>query len=215
MLSAAMTEFSLRSKTENIRVASSLPGIHNIYNILAAACWAQSAGIGLEAVREAVAGFRGVKGRLEAVDCGQDFSVFVDYAHTDDALKNVITCLRSISGGKLFVVFGCGGNRDKTKRPKMGRVVSDLCDYAVITTDNPRFEDPEGIISDIVKGIAKDNYCVVLNRLEAIQKALGMAKKGDIVLIAGKGHENYQIIKDEILDFDDCEAARRCLALMS
>jgi UDP-N-acetylmuramoyl-L-alanyl-D-glutamate--2,6-diaminopimelate ligase len=192
-------------------IKSGLIGRHNVYNILSAFAWAIREGIEIGIVREAIEKFGLVPGRLEKVAVDSGYSVFVDYAHTEDALKNIIQSLREICEKRIIVVFGCGGDRDKTKRPKMGRVVSELSDYAIITSDNPRSEDPDKIIEDIKKGIKKDNFCVIAERMEAIKKSLSIAGKGDIVLVAGKGHEDYQILKDRQLHFDDREAVIACL----
>lgn len=207
----SQTEFQLKTSKGKTDFRIKLIGKHNVYNVLAAIAWAQKEGIAPSVIKSALEEFPNVPGRLEKVNFKGDFSVFVDYAHTEDALKNAIRSLRQVSGNKIIVVFGCGGDRDKTKRPKMGRVVSELCDYAIITSDNPRSEDPEEIIKDIKRGISKNNYCVVLKRHEAIKKSLSLAKAGDIVLVAGKGHENYQVIKDKSIPFDDREAIKECL----
>ncbi|MDD2752417.1 MAG: UDP-N-acetylmuramoyl-L-alanyl-D-glutamate--2,6-diaminopimelate ligase [Candidatus Omnitrophica bacterium] len=192
-----------------------LIGRHNVLNILAALSWADQEGIPPEIIQAAIEKFSAVPGRLERVNCAKGFAVYVDYAHTDDALKNVILSLRQACAGKLIVVFGCGGERDKTKRPKMGKVVTELADYAIITSDNPRSEDPNQIIKEIEQGISKDNYSVVPERGQAINKSLHLAKAGDIVLIAGKGHEDYQILKDKTIHFDDREVAAQCLNAMN
>ncbi len=205
------TEFVLNAGGRRVDYRSGLIGRHNIYNILAAVSWAISEGIDQGAVKSAVENFSFVPGRLERIGTSLGFTVFVDYAHTEDALKNVIETLRELSCGKIIVVFGCGGERDKTKRPKMGRVVSELADYAVITSDNPRSEEPLAIIEDIVRGVRGDNYCIIPDRKEAIQKSLAQARKGDIVLVAGKGHEDYQVLKTGKIHFDDREVVRECL----
>lgn len=205
------TRFVLNAGDLKIKLKTKLIGIHNVYNILAAVAWAINDGVDLPAIKSAVEKFNCVPGRLERINFEGDFSVFVDYAHTEDALANVIGALRQITAGRIIVLFGCGGERDKTKRPKMGRVVTDLADYAVITNDNPRSEDPAKIIDDIKKGIVKQNFCVIADRMEAITKSLSLAKKGDAVLIAGKGHEDYQILRDRILHFDDREAVRNAI----
>lgn len=207
----AHTEFTLESDGLEFKFTTPLVGRHNVYNILAAVAWAKEAGIDFKIIVAGIKKFGFVPGRLERINADSGFNVFVDYAHTQDALYNVITTLRELSPARLIVVFGCGGERDKDKRPKMGRVVSELADYSIITSDNPRSEDPEDIVADIKKGINKDNYCVVLDRRQAIKMALALAKKGDTVLLAGKGHENYQVMKDKILHFDDREVARECL----
>ena len=130
---------------------------------------------------------------------------FVDYAHTPDALDNVLKSIKEFARGKIITVFGCGGNREKEKRPIMGNIAQQNSDFTIITSDNPRYEEPKEIIKDILEGIdrSKDNYMIIEDRKEAIKEAIMKAKKGDTILIAGKGHENYQIIKDEIIDFDD------------
>jgi len=138
----------------------------------------------------------------------------VDYAHTPDALFNVISALRPLVKGKIIVIFGCGGERDKLKRPLMGKVVTELADYAIITSDNPRSENPVQIIKDIQQGIQKSNYCLVPGRYQAIRKGISLVNKGDCLLIAGKGHENYQILKKRVLKFSDRKAVQKCLASM-
>jgi UDP-N-acetylmuramoyl-L-alanyl-D-glutamate--2,6-diaminopimelate ligase len=209
------TEFVLTTAWAGIKCRTGLIGRHNVYNILAAVSWAISEGIDLKAVSNALKKLFFVPGRLEKINSAAlGFTVFVDYAHTEDALKNVIKTLREVSGGKIIVVFGCGGERDKTKRPKMGEVVSELADYAVITSDNPRSEEPLTIIKEIIKGIKKDNYCVIPDRKVAIQKSLSLARRDDIVLVAGKGHEDYQILKTGKIYFDDREVVRECLKLV-
>jgi UDP-N-acetylmuramoyl-L-alanyl-D-glutamate--2,6-diaminopimelate ligase len=209
------SEFLIQTKNKREKIQTKLIGRHNVYNILGAFAWAQAEKLDPDKVKQALERFSCVPGRLELIASNRGFSVFVDYAHTEDALKNVLSALKQIQHKRVIVVFGCGGDRDKTKRPKMGAIVSQMADYAIITNDNPRSEEPERIIEDIKSGIAKDNFCVILDRLEAIRKSLSLAKAGDIVLIAGKGHEDYQVIKDKITHFDDREAVRECLQSMS
>lgn len=207
------TEFVLKDNINQreLRLKTQLIGIFNVYNILSAVAWALKDGLDAEIIVSALGKFNYVPGRLEQIDSGGLFEIFVDYAHTEDALKNVISTLRQLPHKRLIVVFGCGGERDRTKRPKMGKVVTESADFAVITSDNPRSEDPEEIVEDIKQGIKKDNYYVVVDREAAIKKGLSLAQPGDIVLLAGKGHENYQILKDRRIDFDDREVARKCL----
>ena len=155
-----------------------------------------------------------VPGRLEKVSCGNNIRIFVDYAHTEGALRNILLTLGKIKGrGRLIVVFGCGGNRDKRKRPRMGAVAVKLSDYAIITSDNPRNEDPKEIVKDIIKGINPSfkNFKVVLDRRRAIEEIILEAQDNDIVLIAGKGHEEYQIIKEKRIPFSDAEIAKEYL----
>jgi len=166
-----------------------------------------SQGLSLDTIKAGLEGVESVPGRFERVNCGQDYTVIVDYAHTPDALERVLTTARKLTKGRLITIFGCGGDRDKTKRPIMGKVVTSLSDYAVVTSDNPRTEDPTQIISHILEGIKGGYYEVILDRRSAIQKAIEIAKKGDFVVIAGKGHENYQIIGVNKIHFDDKEVA--------
>lgn len=212
-LDIAHTEFCLKAIGQETDFKTSLIGRHNVYNVLAAVAWALREGLGLNVIKSAVKKFSFVPGRLERID-SDNFAVFVDYAHTEDALENVIGALRQLSKKRIIVVFGCGGERDKNKRPKMGKVVSELADYALITNDNPRSEDPEAIIAGIKRGISKNNYAVIPERCEAIKESLRLAQPGDIVLVAGKGHENYQILNDRVIHFDDREIIRECLRSM-
>ncbi|MFH1440830.1 MAG: UDP-N-acetylmuramoyl-L-alanyl-D-glutamate--2,6-diaminopimelate ligase [Candidatus Omnitrophota bacterium] len=205
------SEFVLKYESKEIKLNTPLVGLYNIYNILAAVCFCLKERIDLRVIARALEKFSNVPGRLEKIDTGKDFSVFVDYAHTPEALNNVLGTLRQLCDRRIIVVFGCGGDRDKTKRPKMGQAATELADYAIITNDNSRSESPEDIVNDIKKGISRDNYCVVLDRKQAIEKSLSIASSGDIVLIAGKGHENYQIINNQISEFDDREVVRQCL----
>jgi len=207
------TSFYVSFPEAKMEINTKLIGRHNVYNILAAFEFAMQEGFDPEAVKRSVESFSHVPGRLEEIDLGQPFKVFVDYAHTEDALRNVIMSLKEIEHNRIIVVFGCGGDRDSTKRPKMGYVASELADQVIITADNPRSEDANGIIADILKGIKKNNYKIIADRALAIEEALKMAEENDIVLLAGKGHENYQVFKDRTIDFDDREEAKRCLAL--
>lgn len=208
------TRFTLVTPKKSVKIKTNLVGRYNIYNILAAVCWAISENISIDHIKSAIEKFKNVPGRLERVNCKKGFSIFVDYAHTPDALFNVVSALRPLVQGKIIVIFGCGGERDKLKRPKMGKVVTELADYAVITSDNPRSEDPGRIIDDICAGIDKDNYCLIPERAKAIRQGLSLAKKGDCLLIAGKGHENYQILKNKVLGFCDRKVAQECLRSM-
>jgi len=211
-LSAQGSKVSIFSPAGALELETKLIGKHNIYNILAAVSLGVSQGVGIEDIRRGIEAVTRVPGRLERLTSPRGFHVFVDYAHTDDALKNVLESLRAIAhNGRIITVFGCGGDRDRTKRPKMGRVASALSDYCVVTSDNPRSEDPQAIIRDIVKGIERDNYMVEPDRLEAIRRAMGLAKAGDLVLVAGKGHETYQLIGGKSVAFDDMETVRKNL----
>jgi UDP-N-acetylmuramyl-tripeptide synthetase len=208
-------EFILSGPKIRMPLKTKLIGIHNVYNILAAVSWAVKEGIGQKTIKSAIEGFTLVPGRLERIDFAGDFQIFVDYAHTEDALRNAISALRHFNPKRIITVFGCGGERDKTKRPKMGRVVTELADYAVITSDNPRSESPYDIICDIKKGIKGNNYCAIADRFKAIKKSLSLARAGDIILIAGKGHENSQILKGKTINFNDSRVIKECLKSMN
>ncbi len=187
-------------------------GYFNAYNGLSAAAACLGLGIDLVTIVQGLAMSPKVVGRFESVDCGQDFGVVVDYAHSPDGLENVLRTAKSLTKNRLIVVFGCGGNRDRGKRPKMGKIASDLADMVIVTSDNPRKEEPEAIIRDILDGIALESRPeVIVDRREAIVHAIRSAEQGDIVVIAGKGHENYQIFADKTIHFDDREVARDVL----
>jgi UDP-N-acetylmuramyl-tripeptide synthetase len=183
--------------------------MHNVSNILAAIAAAISLGIGRDAIIQGVESVSAVPGRLEAVDAGQPFKVFVDFAHTEDALFNILSLLRDVAEQRIVTVFGCGGNRDRTKRPRMGKVACRFSDHVIITSDNPRFEEPQAIVEEIECGVKGEfsNYDIVVDRKEAISKALTLARRNDIIVIAGKGHESYQIVRDAVMPFDDREVA--------
>lgn len=208
------TEFSLVAPHINVRMKTHLVGRYNIYNILAAVAWGISEKLRIQDIKFTLEKFKNVPGRMERINCTKGFSVFVDYAHTPDALLNAISALRPLVKGKIIVIFGCGGERDKLKRPLMGKVVTELADYAVITSDNPRSENPGQIIKDIQQGIHKSNFCLASERGAAIRKGLSLIHKGDCLLIAGKGHENCQILKNKAIKFSDRKVVRKCLRLM-
>lgn len=192
-----------------------LVGQYNLSNLLAALGAALSLGLDLTALVEKIAEFPGVPGRMERVQISpnQDISVIVDYAHTPDSLENLLKASRPFIRGRMICVFGCGGDRDRTKRPKMGKIAAELADVAVLTSDNPRTEDPERILQDVLAGIPETiKPMVIADRSKAIHTAILEAKPGDGVLIAGKGHEDYQILGTEKIHFDDREQAREALA---
>jgi UDP-N-acetylmuramoyl-L-alanyl-D-glutamate--2,6-diaminopimelate ligase len=201
----------------NARVPIRLPliGTHNVANALAAAATALELGLPLDAIRQGLESVQGVPGRLQRVEPdGCPFSVLVDYAHTDDALRNVLTALRPLTPGRLICVFGCGGDRDRGKRPRMAAVVAELADIAFVTSDNPRTESPSAVIEQISAGFPRNSNCRVeteIDRRTALFSAINEACEGDTVLIAGKGHENYQLVGDRVLPFDDAEVAREAL----
>lgn len=205
------SSFELVSPQGTASVSAPLPGIYNIYNILASASCALAMGVSFPEICAAVKGIR-VPGRMEVVDEGQPFVVLIDYAHTPDALSAVLTALRSGRQGKLILVFGCGGDRDKGKRPQMGAIACRYADHTWVTSDNPRSESPEEIAYQICEGFSRRNYTTSLDRREAIFAALQSAGPDDVVLIAGKGHETYQLIGQKKLPFSDREVTRGCLA---
>jgi UDP-N-acetylmuramoyl-L-alanyl-D-glutamate--2,6-diaminopimelate ligase len=186
-----------------------LRGGFNVENVLCAVALAELLGLPHAAVRAGIASVQGVPGRFEAVEAGQPFTVLVDYAHTPDGLENVLHSAREITARRLICVFGCGGDRDRGKRPLMGRVARRLADIAIVTSDNPRSEDPEAIIAEILDGVPME---AEPDRRSAIERAVGMAREGDVVVIAGKGHEQGQQFADRTLEFDDRTVAREALA---
>lgn len=201
------TTYQLDAYNKSYLVRLPLIGRFNVYNSLAAIAAASSLGVDVRTAVANIASAPPVPGRLQAVALRRQFKVFVDYAHTDDALLNVMRTLRELSPNRLIVVFGCGGDRDRAKRPLMGAVVEQNADYAIITSDNPRKESPEAIIEDIKSGFRSKKYEVIVERKEAIFRAIAMAGPRDIVLIAGKGHECYQEFADHTVPFDDAEVA--------
>src|ERR1700730_107676 len=205
------TSYRLDAKDKSYLVRLPLIGRFNIYNSLATLATARAVGLDVRNAVLALAKAPQIPGRLEAVPDRRKFQVFVDYAHTDDALLNVAKTCRDLNPSRLILVFGCGGNRDRTKRPLMGAIADQYADYSFITSDNPRKEDPEEILRDIEAGFQHKNYEKVVDRREAIARAIAMAQPRDIVLIAGKGHEKYQEFIDHILPFDDVEIAGRAL----
>jgi UDP-N-acetylmuramoyl-L-alanyl-D-glutamate--2,6-diaminopimelate ligase len=210
------TSFVMKSPWYNGRVFVAMPGKFNVYNALCAAASAGICGLPFEAVLEALADVS-VPGRLQAVPCDRGFTVLVDYAHNAASLENLLTTLREYCPGRLITVFGCGGDRAKSRRYEMGEVSGALSDLTVITSDNPRSEDPAEIIADIMQGFSRTDGKSMIepDRRTAIEKALSIAEKDDFVIIAGKGHEDYQIFRDRTIHFDDAETAAGILARMN
>ena len=218
--SLAGTSLDVRTPRGRLQLRCSLPGRLNVYNVLAAVTAAVALDVPFQAIEQGVAGLEGVPGRFEMVSSADDdVSVLVDYAHTDDALRAVLGAVRELFGGRIISVFGCGGDRDTVKRPLMGAVAARLSDLVVVTSDNPRSEDPDHIISEIRRGI--DSFATtakgprhlgIVDRSAAIERAIDEAKPGDAVVIAGKGHETVQVIGDERRLFDDRRVARAGLA---
>jgi UDP-N-acetylmuramoyl-L-alanyl-D-glutamate--2,6-diaminopimelate ligase len=202
-----------RGNRQEIR--SALIGLHNVYNILAAFAAGRHFGLASEQVAAGIEALRSVPGRLERVDCGQPFGVFVDYAHTGDALLKLVEAVRPVTPKRMILVFGCGGDRDRGKRPVMGSIAAEHSDLPILTSDNPRTEDPLKIIEEVEKGMIglrdRSEYRVIPDRREAIDKAVAAAQPGDVVLVAGKGHEDYQILGEKRIHFDDREELTRAL----
>jgi UDP-N-acetylmuramoyl-L-alanyl-D-glutamate--2,6-diaminopimelate ligase len=210
-VTAASHAFTWRGE----RIEVGLGGSFNVMNSLAAATTASALGVGPEAIAAGLGAAGAVPGRFERVGTGEGgVAVVVDYAHTPDGLGEVLTAARDIAGGRVIVVFGCGGDRDRAKRPQMGGVAARLADLVVVTSDNPRSESPAAIIDEVVAGIApadRDHVTVEPDRAAAIATALDAAQDGDVVVVAGKGHETTQTIGDRVVEFDDREVARRLL----
>jgi len=206
--------FTAQTPQGKVQVASPLVGRINVYNILAAIGAAQALGFSTEIIETGIRNLESVSGRFQRIDLGQPYFVVVDYAHTDDALENLIRTARELNPkGRIITLFGCGGGKDRTKRPVMGEVTGRLSDLTILSSDNPRSEDPLKIITDIIVGLQKTSgkYLIEPDREKAIGVAMDEARAGDIVLLAGKGHENYQILADRTLEFDDRNVARQAL----
>lgn len=206
--------FTAQTPTGKVQVASALVGRINVYNILAAIGATQALGFPTPVIEAGIRSLESVSGRFQRIDLGQPYFVVVDYAHTDDALENLIRTARELNPkGRIITLFGCGGGKDRTKRPVMGEVTGRLSDLTILSSDNPRTEDPLKIISDVIVGLQKTNgkYLIEPDREKAIGVAMDEARPGDIVLLAGKGHENYQILADRTLEFDDRDMAKRAL----
>jgi UDP-N-acetylmuramyl-tripeptide synthetase len=199
----------IKTPSALLQLNSNLVGKPHIYNIMAAVATAISLGIDLSTIKQAIESLVSVNGRFDRVKCDKDFAVIVDYAHTDDALRKVLETARQVATGRVVCLFGCGGDKDRAKRPLMGKAAAEGSDLVIITSDNPRSEDPEQIILQAEVGVKEVGtpYFKIIDRREAINFAIGQAKSGDLVVLAGKGHENYQILKDKTIHFDDKEVA--------
>ena len=205
-------DFKVKLGQRNERIKINIPGRYSVYNGLAAISVAVSCGVTTEDIKEGLANIV-IPGRNEMVPNKKELSIMIDYAHTSESLENLLSSIKAYTTGKTICVFGCGGDRDKTKRPEMGEVAGRLADFSFVTTDNPRTEKPEDIIADIEKGISKTkgNYKVVVDRKQAIKEAIGMAGKRDIVILAGKGHETYQEINGRKYEFDERKIVKEIL----
>lgn len=202
-------DISLGDDTYEMRLG--IPGKFSVYNALAAICACKNIGLDITDIEKGLVLAKSVKGRIEVVHTNTPYTVIIDYAHTPDGLVNIICAVRDFAKGRVITVFGCGGNRDATKRPKMGRIAEELSDIAIVTSDNPRCEKPGAIIDDILAGMEKDNHIVVENRKEAISHAMKIAQENDIIILAGKGHETYQEIQHVKHDFDERNVVREIL----
>ncbi|MBO5912415.1 MAG: UDP-N-acetylmuramoyl-L-alanyl-D-glutamate--2,6-diaminopimelate ligase [Clostridia bacterium] len=207
------SEFDLVSKTNSHHIKTAIGGKFTPYNAMAAAVCLIELGFSFDAVSNAFEKMKGVKGRAEVVPCDRDFTIIVDYAHTHDGHENILKTFSECDSNRRIVLFGCGGDRDRTKRPKMGAIAVENADYVIVTSDNPRSEEPIAIINDILEGMknSKTPYEVIENRIEAIKKAVQIAEKGDIIVLAGKGHETYQILKDGTIHLDEREIVAEAL----
>ncbi|AZK46885.1 UDP-N-acetylmuramoyl-L-alanyl-D-glutamate--2,6-diaminopimelate ligase [Paenibacillus lentus] len=220
VITARGTSFHVDTFQGSTDISLRMVGKFNVYNALAAIAAALLEGVTLNRIKESLEALKGVDGRVEAVDEGQSFAVIVDYAHTPDGLENVLRTVTEFAVGRVICVFGCGGDRDRTKRPIMGQIAARYAQHVIITSDNPRTEDPEAILVDIAAGLKEDNvaeerYELIVDRREAIQKAIEMASSEDVVLIAGKGHETYQLIGTAVHDFDDRIVAKEAIRGLS
>ena len=206
--------FDLHTPSGDCRMNLPIPGLFSVFNAMGSVCLALSVGLSLQDIKQGLESMTSVSGRLEQAS-GKDcpFSVFVDYAHTPDALENVLKTIHEFAKGRVICLFGCGGNRDRAKRPIMGEIAGRFSDHVFITSDNPRNEEPMDIIASIEEGVKRSGttYTIIENRREAIEKALDMAQKNDIILVAGKGHENYQEINGTKHHFDDREIVAELL----
>ncbi|KAA9025967.1 UDP-N-acetylmuramoyl-L-alanyl-D-glutamate--2,6-diaminopimelate ligase [Niallia endozanthoxylica] len=210
-ITAAGTSFELLSPIGTYTINMKLIGKFSVYNVLASIAAAVVSGVEMDRIIASIEEVEGVSGRFEAVNAGQDFSVIVDYSHTPDSLENALKTVRQFAQKRIFVVVGCGGDRDRTKRPLMAKIACELATDPVFTSDNPRSEDPEVILREMEAGVAGKIYKSITDRKEAIRYAVNEARQGDVILIAGKGHETYQIIGREILDFDDRLVAKAAI----
>ncbi|AYV65915.1 UDP-N-acetylmuramoyl-L-alanyl-D-glutamate--2,6-diaminopimelate ligase [Niallia circulans] len=211
-ITAAGTSFDLHTPLGIHSVQLKMVGKFNVYNTLASIGAAIASNIPMEVTINALEKVAGVAGRFETVNAGQDFSVIVDYSHTPDSLQNALQTVKEFAKNKIYVIVGCGGDRDKTKRPLMAKIACEEASYAILTSDNPRSEDPLAILKDMEEGVrAEQNYTIISDRKEAIAFAVDQAQPDDVILIAGKGHETYQIIGSKVLDFDDRLVAKEAI----
>lgn len=210
-MTSAGTSFTLVTPQDTVKVTMKLIGKFNVYNILAATAACLVSNVPLSAIVHVIQTMPGVSGRFEVVDAGQAFAVIVDYSHTPDSLENALQTIAQFAKGKTYCIVGCGGDRDRTKRPLMAQIAVQYADSAIFTSDNPRSENPEAILQDMTAGVTEGQYEVIVDRKQAIEHAVAQASDEDVILIAGKGHETYQIIGMEVLDFDDRLVAKAAI----
>jgi len=215
VVSAGGNTFRLLHGESILELATRLQGRFNVYNCLAAAAVAVEMGLAESSIADGLETLAGVPGRFENIDCGQPFTALVDYAHTPDGIHNLLEACQEVTEGRVIIVVGCGGDRDRSKRPLMGKVATEMSDLCIITSDNPRGEDPSSIIEMVLEGVrgefGEDRYAVEVDRRSAIRKAVAEARDGDLVVIAGKGHESGQSFADRVIPFDDRQVLRECL----
>ena len=204
-LSERSVKFTIKYNGEEHEIRLGIPGYFSVYNALSAICACLSIGIDIEDIKKGLILAQGVKGRAEVVPLPAKYTVMIDYAHTPDGLENIIKTVKGYAKSRTITVFGCGGDRDRTKRPKMGKVAGELSDFCIVTSDNPRSEEPWMIVKDILEGMVglEGKFDVVVDRTQAIETAMRMANDGDVIILAGKGHETYQILKDRTIDYDE------------
>ncbi len=203
--------FDIEYKGETHEMRLGIPGKFSIYNALGAICVCLNLGIDISDIEKGLILAKPIKGRIEVLHIPTPYTVIIDYAHTPDGLENIINAVRGFAKGRVITVFGCGGNRDTTKRPKMGSIAESLSDFVIVTSDNPRFEDPDAIIEDVLAGMHKDNHIAIENRRDAIRYAMETAMENDIIILAGKGHETYQVIGDVNQDFNERDIIKELL----
>ncbi|MFD3448041.1 UDP-N-acetylmuramoyl-L-alanyl-D-glutamate--2,6-diaminopimelate ligase [Microbacteriaceae bacterium 4G12] len=214
-MTSSGTAFTLVTPQDTLRVTMKLIGKFNVYNVLAAVASTLVSGVSLSTIVEVIQTLQGVDGRFEVVDVGQDFTVIVDYSHTPDSLENALKTIQQFAKRKIYCIVGCGGDRDRAKRPLMANIAVRYADHAIFTSDNPRSEDPQAIIDDMIRNMSAANYGVIVDRKAAIDYAVSTAHQGDVIIIAGKGHETYQIIGKNVYDFDDRLVAKAAITKRS
>lgn len=211
--------FDVTGPFGSVHLNMNITGLFNVYNTLAAIGAAHAEGIDTETIDKAIQTFHSVAGRFELVEAGQDFAIVVDYSHTPDSLEKALTTARAMNPNRILAVFGCGGDRDRTKRPIMGKIAAENADIPIVTSDNPRSENPDAIVAEVEVGVKQglkegQHHEVIVDRRSAIRRAVELAQTGDIIVIAGKGHETYQILNDGTIHFDDREEARNAVTAL-